>query len=150
MKVKTAVVATLMVLIQAAALNATGAIKWYSLKEGVAQAEKENKKTYIHFYATWCPSCKKMEKETFRNSAVITFLNKNYVSIKVNTDVEKALSSEFGIRGVLDNWFLSENKEPIVNQPGYLPSKLFLPILKYIHTGSCKTMSLSKFMRKKG
>jgi thioredoxin-related protein len=80
---------------------------------------------------------------------VITFLNKNYVSIKVNTDVQQALSSEFGIRGIPDNWFLSENKKPIINQPGYLPSKLFLPILKYIHTDSFKTMSLSKFMRKK-
>ena len=90
-----------------------------------------------------------MEKETFRNSAVITYLNKNYISIKVNTDVEGALSSEFGIRGVPDNWFIAEDSQPIVNQPGYLPPKLFLPILKYIYTDSFKTMSLSKFMRQK-
>ena len=86
-----------------------------------------------------------MEKKTFRNSAVITYLNKNYISIKVNTDVERELSSEFGIRGVPDNWFLSENKEPIISQPGYLPSKIFLPILKYIYTDSFKKMSCTTF-----
>ena len=117
--------------------------------EGMTMAEKEKKKVFIHFYAAWCPSCKKMEKETFRNSAVITYLNKNYISIKVNTDVESALSSEFGIRGVPDNWFISEDTKPIINQPGYLPPKLFLPILKYIHTDSFKKMSLGKFMRQK-
>ena len=138
-----------MVLAQAAALNASGAIKWYSFQEGMAMAEKEKKKVFIHFYAGWCPSCKKMEKETFSNSAVISYLNKNYISIKVNTDIEGALSSEFGIRGVPDNWFISEDIEPITNQAGYLPSKLFLPILKYIHTDSFNKMSLRQFMGRK-
>jgi len=149
MKIRAAVFAALMVLVQAASLSASGAISWYSFQEGMALAEKEKKKVFIHFYATWCPSCKKMEKETFRNTAVITYLNKNYISIKVNTDAESALSSEFGVRGVPDNWFLSEASKPITSQPGYLPSKLFLPILKYIHTDSFETMSLSQFMRRR-
>ena len=150
MKVKTVVFAVLMVWVQVAGTTASGSIKWYSYKEGMALAEKEKKKAFIHFWTAWCPSCKKMEKETFLDSAVITYLNKNFISIKVNSDVESELSSEFGIRGVPDNWFISENSKPIINQPGYLPSKIFLPILKYIHTDSFKKMSLSKFMRKKG
>ena len=88
-----------------------------------------------------------MEKETFKDSSVITYLNKNFISIRVNTDQERALSLEYGIRGVPDNWFISEDSETISNLPGYIPVNLFLPLLKYIHTNSYKKMNFNKVMK---
>ena len=125
----------------------SGNIKWYSYNEGMDLVKKEKKKVFIHFWAEWCPSCKKMEKETFKDSSVIAYLNKNFISIKVNSDRENALSSEFGVRGVPDNWFVSEDNEAISNLPGYIPTKMFLPILKFIQTDSYKRMTFNKFMR---
>ena len=134
-------------IIPATLLAADGNIKWHAYKEGMSQGKNKQKKVFLHFWAKWCPSCKKMEKETFKDASVIAYLNKNFISIRVDTDRERALSSEYGIRGVPDNWFISEDGETISNLPGYIPVKLFLPLLKYIRTNSYKKMNFSKFMK---
>ncbi len=132
----------------ARAQAASDSIRWYTYDEGVALGTKENKKVYLHFWAEWCTFCIKMEKETFSNASVIAYLNKHFISIKVNTDKEKELAGRFGIRGVPDNWFIDENSEEISNRSGHIPVKIFLPILKYIHTDSYKQMTFGKFLLK--
>ncbi len=113
-------------------------IKWYSYKKGIAQGKKEGKKIYINFHADWCRYCKKMDKETFKNKSVISYLNENFISIKVDSDKERSTSSEFNVKGLPDNWFLTEKGERIGNQPGYLPDKMMLQLLEHIHTEKYK------------
>ena len=57
---------------------------------------------------------------------------KDYIVIKVDTDREKTLSEKFRIRGLPDNWFLSKNGDIVGHRPGYIPTDLFLKILKSI------------------
>ena len=139
----------LLMVFQVADSAATGNIKWYAYKEGMPLGKKLKKKVFLHFWTKWCPRCKQMERKTFNDSAVIAYLNKNFISIKVNSDRQSALSSQYGVRGVPDNWFIAENSEAISNMPGYIPAKMFLPILKYIHTDSYKKMTFSKFIKEK-
>jgi len=130
-------------------LAASGSIKWYTYETGMELGKKENKKIFLHFWAEWCDYCKKMEKETFVDSAVIAYLNKNYISIKVNADKERALVSEYNVRGLPDNWFITEKNEIIGNQPGYIPPDMLVPRLRYIHSNSYQKMSYSKFLNVK-
>jgi len=127
-------------------LAASGSIKWYAYEEGLTRGQKEQKKIFLHFWAAWCDSCKKMAKETFTDSSVIAYLNKNFISIKVNFDKKRAIASEYNVRGIPDNWFLAEKNGAISNLPGYIPAKMLLPILKYIHSDNYKKMSFGKFM----
>lgn len=131
-----------------AVFAASGGIKWYSYNEGMALSKKEKKKVYLHFWASWCDYCKKMEEETFSNTSVVAYLNRNYISIKVNSDKEKDLSIEFRIAGLPDNWFVDENGQKISNRSGYMSPKIFLPVLKFIHTDSYKQMSFNTFLEK--
>ena len=135
------------IFLSTAGFAASASIEWHSFKEGMAVVKKEKKKVFIHFWADWCPSCKKMEKETFKDSSVIAYLNKNFIAIKVNSDRETALLSEFGVLGIPDNWFISEDNEAISNLPGYIPTKMFLPILRFIQTDSYKRMTFGKFRK---
>ena len=125
---------------------ASGDIRWYSFKEGTTQQEKIRKKVFLHFWAQWCSSCKKMNKNTFTDRSVIAYLNKHFISIKVDSDKDKALAGQFGVRGIPDNWFIAEDSQPLSNLPGYIPPKMFLTVLKFIHTDSYKKMSFTKFM----
>jgi thioredoxin-related protein len=125
---------------------ASSSIQWHPYKTGMELGKKENKKIYLYFWAEWCDSCKKMTKETFVDSAVIAYLNKNFISIKVNADKEQALVSEYNVRGLPDNWFIAEKNEIIGNQPGYIPPDRLISLLRYIHTNSYKKMSYNKFM----
>jgi len=120
-------------------------IRWHSYKEGLAQGKKEGKKIFLHFYTPWCRYCKTMARETFKDPSVISYLNENYIPIKV--DVGKKKNSNFNIIGVPDTWFMTEDGEKIANQPGHIPPDRILNILKFIHTDSYKKMSFKAFLK---
>jgi len=107
-------------------------IVWQSFSDGMARGKSENKKVFLHFYATWCGACKTMENKTFKDPAVIAYLNKNFVPIKVNTDREQRTSRMFRIRVLPDNWFIDEDGNPIGHQPGYIAPKKLKVLLKTI------------------
>ena len=111
---------------------ASNSVKWYSFDEGLALGQSQGKKIFMHFWAEWCRYCYTMEKKTFRNSAVIAYLNDNFISIKVNYDTEKRLVSMFKVRGLPDNWFFPKDHKDIKHQPGYIPPEKFLVMLKKI------------------
>lgn len=59
---------------------------WNEVK---AEAIRQHKNIFIDLYTTWCGPCKKMEKTTFADSSVIDFMNKNFVSIRIQCDSTK-------------------------------------------------------------
>jgi len=122
-------------------------IKWFSYDNGMAAAKKEGKKIFLHFRADWCSYCRLMAKETFKDPAVIAYLNANYIPITVNSDKETGLAQKYRVQGLPLNWFLEENGEKIGNRPGYISPSDLISFLKFIHTNSYKTMTLSKFLR---
>jgi thioredoxin-related protein len=121
-------------------------IKWYPYEEGLALGKAQGKKVFLFFWTEWCVYCKKMDKETFSKSPVIVYLNDHFISIKVNSDKARKTAIQYAISGVPTSWFLAENGGKISNLPGYVPADMFLPVLKFIHTDSYKTMTFGKYL----
>jgi len=121
-------------------------INWYTYKQGIELSKKEGGKIFLYFYADLCTYCKKMEKETFNDYSVVSYLNDNFIPIKVNSDREIKIALDFGIRGVPATCFIAENGERISSVLGYIPPKRLLDILKYINTDSFKKIDFRKFM----
>jgi len=121
-------------------------IKWKSYKKGIALGKKENKKIFINFYAQWCTYCTMMDAKTFKNSDVIAYLNKHFISIKVNMDKEKETAADYFVRGLPTSWFVSENGNKISGLPGYIKPDTFINILKFVHTDSYKKMTFIDFL----
>ena len=113
--------------------QAATSLKWHSYDEGMALGNSQGKKVFIHFWSEWCRYCHEMERKTFRNPAVVAFLNENFISVKVDTDREQKVSAMFRIKGLPDNWFFSEQGEPIGHRPGYIPPDTFIKILKNLN-----------------
>jgi len=105
-------------------------IKWYSYDEGMVLGRSEEKRIYINFHADWCAPCKYMEKTTFSNPAVIAYLNKYFISIKVDIDKETKIANKYSVRAIPDNWFLFKDGDVIGRRKGYIPPDLFIKILK--------------------
>ena len=124
-------------------------IKWYSYNEGMTLGKSQHKKIFINFFAEWCGYCTKMDKGTFVDPEIVSYLNKNFISIKVDSDRENALASRYKVRGLPSNWFVSETGDQISNYPGYIPVDNLLPILKFIQTDSYKQMAFKDFMKVK-
>jgi len=120
-------------------------IRWKPYKEGIALAKQEGKKIYLHFYADWCTYCKQMDQSTFMATEVMSYLNKHFIPVRVDTDKEKEVARKYNVRPIPDNWFLDGKGERIANRPGYIsPGDLYL-LLKYYRTDSYKQLSYRKF-----
>jgi len=57
-----------------------------NLKEAIKKAGAEGKLSFVEFYASWCGPCKWMERTTLKNPEVSSYINQNYVAVKINID----------------------------------------------------------------
>ena len=108
-------------------------IKWRSYQEGLVVSKAEKKKVFLHFYADWCFYCGKMSKETFQNPEVVSYLNSNFISVRVNTDKEPETAMTYGVTGLPSTWFLTRMGEAIGAVPGFIPPDTLLTMLKEVN-----------------
>ena len=115
------------------AVSAADTINWRSYDEGMILSKIEKKKVFLHFYADWCGFCRKMAKTTFKNMALIDYLNENFMPIRVNTDTEPQTAGNYGVTGLPFSVFLTEMGEPIFSVPGLIETDTLKSMLKEIN-----------------
>lgn len=61
-------------------------IDWLSWEEAVARSEQEPRKMIVDVYTDWCGWCKRMDKTTFEDPAVVDYVNENFYAVKLNAE----------------------------------------------------------------
>lgn len=71
-------------------------INWISFEEAVSLTQKEGntKKVFIDVYTDWCGWCKKMDKDTFQNPEVATYMQANFYMVKFNAEGKEPIEYE--------------------------------------------------------
>lgn len=82
-------------------------INWMTMNEAVAAQAKNPKKIFVDMYTNWCGPCKLLDRNTFSNKDVITYINSNFYAVKFNAE---------------GNETVKDNKRTYTN-PGYDPTK---------------------------
>jgi|TARA_B110000967_G_C18900395_1_gene574445 thioredoxin-related protein len=59
-------------------------INWISLNEALALQKESPKKIMIDIFTNWCGPCKLLDKKTFQNKDVATYVNEHYYAVKFN------------------------------------------------------------------
>lgn len=77
-------------------------IIWLDFESGYMKAKKENKKILVDCYTDWCGWCKVMDRNTFTDSQVIQFINKNFIAVKLNPEVERNYKFDTMSKGAYD------------------------------------------------
>ena len=99
---------------------------------GISKAKAEGKVVLIDFYADWCSWCKTLDRETYGNGEVASYLNGNLVCIKINVEENISLSNNYNITALPTIVFLSDDGMEVDRIVGYMPSDQFLVHVKGI------------------
>lgn len=70
---------------------------WSELGSGLERARAEGKPMVVFFFTTWCGYCKKMDRETWKDPAVIDEISRNFIAARVDVERAGELSAPFGI-----------------------------------------------------
>ena len=125
-------------------------LKWISFEDAVAKSEKSPRKLLIDVYTEWCGWCKRMDQSTYKDTALIAYINKNYYPVKLDAETkdtiifrnnkfvfrpeykanELALSLLGGKMGYPTLVFLDERMNIISVNPGYQDADGLLGILR--------------------
>ena len=130
-------------------------INWMTWEQMIAQRDKDSikKKVYIDLYTDWCGWCKKMERSTFSDPVIASYLNEIYYPVKMNGEQKTTIKfkdKEYkyvqscrkgyhelaawmmrGKMGYPTVTFIDENLEIIQPIQGYLSTEKFEPIMTY-------------------
>lgn len=61
-------------------------INWMTMNEALEAQKVEPKKIFMDAYTSWCGPCKLLDRNTFANKDVATFINKHYYPVKFNAE----------------------------------------------------------------
>ena len=69
-------------------------IKWMSMDDALAAQAKNPKKIFVDMYTNWCGPCKLLDKNTFSNKDVISYINEHYYAVKFNAEGKESIVFE--------------------------------------------------------
>jgi len=118
------------------------AITWYSFEEVIDKVEESPKMILVDVYTDWCGWCKKMDKETFTDKEVISYVNQNFYAVKLNAEdgkrkfdfrgkeySEQEMASAMRVRSYPNFVIMDAAMENITQLPGYREADPFVEAL---------------------
>jgi len=125
-------------------------LKWLGFNDGYALAKKKGKIMLVDVYTDWCGWCKRMDRDTYEKPEIIEALNKDFVVIKFNPEIQNVMYTFEGkeyngqqLAAVISNNQISGYPTTIFMSPkykkmnviaGYYDPARFKPVLESIVT----------------
>lgn len=124
-------------------------VNWRSFEDGLAEARTAGKNVFLYFDADWCGYCRMMEKETLGHEAVIAYLNRYFISIRIDGSRNKPMAQRFRIRGFPSSFFLDEKLEQVARLPGYVPPDNFYFYMEYTVSNAYEQFTPQQYYEKR-
>ena len=158
---------TLPILLSSFTIPKKEKIKWLTISELGQAYANQPKPIIIDVYTNWCGWCKVMDKETYGNEKVISYINQNYYAVKFNAETkdtvelagkkygfntvykanELAVYLLFGQMGYPTTVLLSSIDAQPAPLSGYLKPAELEPPLKFFGNGVYKSSNFPDFMK---
>src|SRR5688572_1326519 len=147
-------------------IPANAQINWLTWEQAQAKNQVEPRKFIVDVYTQWCGWCKKMDKATFEQPSISSYINNHYYPIKFDaetkTDInfknkiykhvrqgtsgyhELASEITFGKLSYPTIVFIDEKLNVLQPIPGYQSPESLDKIMKYFAEGYYKTTPWKK------
>lgn len=110
----------------ASAKPAPSRVVWTDFGSGIQQAKERDVPMLVHFYASWCGYCKKMDRETWADPEVVA-RTAGMINVRVDvdqTEVVRGYSGErvagrYGIRGTPSQMIVDGDGELLARAGGF-------------------------------
>ncbi|MBX0335465.1 DUF255 domain-containing protein [Pontibacter sp. HSC-14F20] len=143
-------------------------INWISIEDAAEKIKKQPRKVVIDVYTDWCGWCKKMDKSTFTDPAVVAYINKNYYAVKLDAEGKKpitlnghtytyqeqyrahelAVALLQGQMSYPTTVYLDEKFNMLTPVPGYLDATTFHQVLTYFGDNHHKSKTWEEYTKK--
>ena len=111
-------------------LNASTLKQADSYEHAIEQGIKTDKNILMFMHNPHCPWCTKMEHETLSNLDVIKYINKNYIFVSIDVDMDD-FPSKFRPIGTPTTYVVNpKTEEKVFTMKGYKSAKSLLYRLK--------------------
>lgn len=140
-------------------------LNWMNMNELSEKMKSADKPVLMDLYTDWCYWCKVMDKKTYTNSKVISYINEHFYPVKFNAESKNmvqwkgkdynynetykvndlALYVTQGQLGFPTTVIIPDEKSEPIAVAGFLEPKELEPILKYFGEGAYKTKSYEVF-----
>ncbi len=100
-----------------------------SLDASLQKAQAEDKPVMIYFWAIWCQYCARFQSDTLGNPQVKEILEKDYILVAMDLDVDKDVSRKYGVSYPPYVLFLDGNDKVLERVAGAVDAGYFLPVV---------------------
>lgn len=135
-------------------------VQWKAFNAGLKGAAEAHKYVFVDVYTDWCTYCKKLDATTLRNESVVSELEQNFVSVKLNAESDKDvtwqgkrmsgrdLAATWGVEGFPTLIFLNPKGEMIGVFASFADDDLMVKLLTYISSGAReRKVSFDEFLK---
>ena len=99
------------------------------LEKGFEIASQENKPVVVYFWAIWCQYCARFQSDTLGNPQIKKILEDDYVLVAMDLDIDKDVSSKYGVSYPPYVLFLDSKGNVIDRIAGAVDAGTFLPVV---------------------
>lgn len=125
--------------------QSTDKINWLTFEEAAELTEKNPKMILVDVYTDWCGWCKKMDKGTFTDPAVVKYVNDTFYPVKMNAEngkrsfnfrgqeyTEQTMARAMRVSSYPNFIVMDAAMENITQMPGYREPEPFLQTLEAV------------------
>ncbi len=120
---------------EAAAPTVSEATHYTTIDAALAALGTDDKPLVVDFYTDWCHWCKVLDTVTYIDPAVIKFFDEEMLLVKVNAEVDTALTQKYHVSGYPTLVMINKDGEEIDRLVGYAEPTEFMEIFRNYANG---------------
>ncbi|MBI5759794.1 MAG: thioredoxin family protein [Planctomycetales bacterium] len=107
-----------------------GKVVWHdNFNRALEEATRRDCVLLVHFHATWCPPCKRMEREVLNTPEMLRFLEAGVVAVKVDGEMHPDLKDRFDIEAFPSDVIITPQGRVLNSSQGYQSKDSYLSTL---------------------